>query len=283
MHPFSIKFNTTDSLILQIISVILALFIACTWLYYNKHIKLILRFILGIFGGIVTYYIVALFFGVLQFFYTAIKDDISPNKQSATIVEYKEYVSKTKSNNRGDLGSRTRTNVFYTPLLNYRDQHGVAKKQYGDVSFSENNKEPIGTEIKVIIDNDEIRMITPIKTFAIVMNILVIVFMGIFYYIFYTYAKTGSFEKIGNALLPVFGFVIFPLALVIMTYLLLNIGYEYFILNKPTTSRNVAIFCSVLGIFLLLCLYGYIKAYLDANKKKQKKLKKQKNKTMLNQ
>jgi len=114
-------------------------------------------------------------------------------------------------------------------------------------------------------------MITPIKTFTFIVNIVTVCFTIIFYYILYSYAKTQSLENIGNFALVIFGYVIFPIAFCVLIYLFLNIGYDYFFLGKRYTGRNTAIGVSALGIFLLLCLFGFIKSRFTKKRKKKKK------------
>ncbi|WCM42677.1 TMEM199/VMA12 family vacuolar ATPase assembly factor [Flavobacterium sp. CBA20B-1] len=275
MHPFSVEFKLSDNVFLQVLAVLFALFIVITWFRNHQQVRVIIRVLVGILAGFTSYYLVIAFFAIIQSFYTTIKDNTDPNKQSATITAYKEYDS-TNTTRESAKSSRTKTrrNIFYKPLLNYKDENGAIKEQYGDISFSEKNKEPIGTEVKIIIDNNQIRMLSPIKTFAFIFNILALTFLGIFYYLFYKLAKTGKFDGIENVLLPLFCFVIFPIAFSLITYFTLNIGYEYFILHKETVSKNVAIFCTGLGIFLLLCFYGFLKYFWEAYRKKQKKRKK---------
>jgi len=82
MYPFSITFHTADHLVFKIISILLGLFIVVIWAYNSSHIKLILRLIIGLLGGIAGYYIAIFFFGILELSYTTIKDDFSSNKQS---------------------------------------------------------------------------------------------------------------------------------------------------------------------------------------------------------
>lgn len=271
MHPFSITFHTTDNLVLKIISVLLGLFIVGTWIYNSSHIKLALRIVIGLIGGIAGYYIALFFFGISELSYTTIRDDFSSNKQSATIIKYEKYVSTSNSRNSRNIGLRKRQNTFYKPLLQYKDEKGITKKSFGDVSFSDNNKKPVGERIDIIVENGEVRMITSIKTFAFVVNIVTVCFMIIFYYILYSYAKTQSLENMGNFALVIFGYVIFPIAFGVLIYLFLNIGYDYFFLGKRYTGRNTAIGVSALGIFLLLCLFGFIKSMFTKKRKKKKK------------
>ncbi len=271
MHPFSITIQESDNLVFKIISILLGLFIVGTWIYNSSHFKLTLRIIIGLIGGITGYYIAIFFFGILQFSYTTIKDNFSSDKHSTTIIRYEKFTSTSTSRDRKSIGSRTRQNTFYKPLLEYKDDNGIVKNAYGDVSFGDNNKISVGDKIDVIIENNEARMITPIKTFAFVVNIIVICFLIIFYYILYNYAKTQSLEDIGTFVLAIFGFIIFPIAFCILIYLFLNIGYDYFFLGKRYTSRNAAIGVSALGIFLVLCLFGLIKSMFTQKRKKKKK------------
>lgn len=272
MHPFSITFQESDNLVFKIISILLGLFIVGTWAYNSSHIKLAIRVIIGLIGGITGYYIALFFFGILQFSYTTIEDNFSSDKYSATIIRYEKFIRTNTSRDRKSIGSRKRQNTFYRPLLEYKDANGIIKNTYGDVSFSDNNKISVGDKIDVVIENNQARMITPIKTFAFVMNIIVLCFMIIFYYMLYSYAKTQSLEDIGTFALAIFGFVIFPIAFCILIYLFLNIGYDYFFLGKRYTSRNAAIAVSALGIFLVLCLFGLIKSlFTKKHKKKRRK------------
>jgi len=271
MHPFSITFHTADHLVFKIISIILGLFIVANWAYNSSHIKLALRIIIGLIGGLAGYYIALVFFGILQFSFFTIKDNFNSNKHSATIISYEKFVSTSTSRDSRNIGSRTRRNTFYKPLLEYKDENGITKKTYGDVSFSDNNIKSIGDRIDIIVENNEARMITPIKIFALVVNIIMICFIVIFYYILYSYAKTQSLEDIGNFALAIFGFIIFPLVFCILIYLFLNIGYDYFFLGKRYTGRNTAIGVSALGIFLVLCLFGFIKSMFTKKRKKKKK------------
>jgi len=271
MHPFSITFHTADHLVFKIISILLGLFIVVIWAYNSSHIKLVLRIIIGLIGGIAGYYIALFFFGIIQFSYTTVKDNFNSNKYSATIIKYENFVSTSTSRDSRSLGSRTRRNTFYKPLLEYKDDNGVIKNTYGDVSFSDNNKKSVGDTIDIIVENGEARMITPIKIFALMVNIIVICFLVIFYYILYSYAQTQSLEDIGTFALAIFGFIIFPLAFCILIYLFLNIGYDYFFLGKRYTGRNTAIGVSALGIFLVLCLFGLIKSLFTKKRKKKKK------------
>lgn len=276
MHPFSVTFQTSDHLVFKLISGLLALFIVGTWLYSSKEFKLILRLLGAAVGGFASYYIALLFFGILQFSYTTVKDNFNPNTQSATIIKYEKYISKSSSGNRKN-NSRRRPNTFYKPLLEYKGKDGTIKNTFGDVSFSKNNKKPIGGKVKVIVETGQVRMITPVKNFAFVANIVLACFLIIFYFILYNYARRQSFENVGTFAISIFGFVIFPVAFGILIYLFLNIGYEYFFLNKRFVSRNVAIGVSGLGIFLVLCFIGYIRIFIEnvflkkGNKKKKKK------------
>ncbi|MCD9854535.1 hypothetical protein LUD75_07445 [Epilithonimonas sp. JDS] len=277
MHPYSISFHESDNLVFKIISVLLALFVVGTWLYNSAHVKLILRLIGAGISGFASYFVAIFFFGILQFSYTTVKDNFNPNKQFATILKYEKHISKSTSRSGKSIGSRTRRNTFYRPLLEYRDTNGNLKKTFGDVSFSANNQKAVGDKIEIIVENNEARMITPIKNFTFVINIVVLCFLIIFYYVFYNYAKTQSFENVGTVALAIFGFVIFPIAFGVLIYLFLNIGYEYFLLNKRHTSRNSAIFLSGLGIFLALCLVGYFRILIEnLFLKKRKKSKKKK-------
>lgn len=258
----------------------MALVIVGTWLYNSKEFKLLLRLLGAVAGGFASYYVALFFFGIIQFSYTTVKDNFNPNKQSATIIKYEKYISKA-SGNRNRTRSR-RQNTFYKPLLEYKGTDGIIKNTFGDVSFSINNKIPVGDKIDVIVETGQVRTITPIKNFAFVANIVMLCFLIIFYYIFYNYAKNQSFENVGTFALSIFGFVIFPIAFGILIYLFLNIGYEYFFLNKRFVSKNVAILLSGLGIFLVLCFIGYIRIlieniFLKKRKKKNKKKKKLKN------
>ena len=282
MHPFSVTFHTSDNLVFKIISILLALFIAGTWIYNSTNIRLVFRIIGTVMGGFAAYYIAIFFFGILQFSYTTIEDNFDTNKQSATIIKYEKYISKSTSRTRKNIGSDTRKNTFYRPLLEYKDTNGNIKNTYGDVSFSANNQKPIGEKIEVIVENNEARMITPIKNFTFVMNIVVLCFLIIFYYIFYTYARTQSFENIGTFAITIFGVIIFPIAFGILIYLFLNIGYEYFFLGKKYTSRNAAIFLSALGIFLALCFVGYIRIFIESTFFKKKKKNKKRKKAKIN-
>lgn len=275
MHPYSVTFHPSDILIFKIISILLALFIVGTWLYNSNHLKLIKRIIVSIIAGLGSYCIVIFFFGILQFSYTTIKDNLDSNKQSATIVDYEKHISKSKIKSRGR--SRSRPNVFYRPLLEYKNSSGTVKRNFGDISFSTKNRKAIGEVITIIVENKEVRMISPIKNFTFVVNIVMLCFLFLFYYIFYSYAKTQSFESAGSFALTIFGFIIFPIAFGILIYLFLNVGYEYFLLGKRNTSRNSAILFSGLGIFLLLCIFGYLRMlfekFLFKKKKKPKKKK----------
>ena len=275
MHPFSITFQTSDHLVFKILALILALFIGGTWLYHSSHIKLAFRIIGAAAGVFASYFVALLFFGILQLSYTTVKDNFDPNKQSATIINYEKYTSKTS----GSRKSTRRINIFYKPILQYKGADGSVKNSYGDVSFSINNKKPVGEKIEVIVEDGQARMITPIKNFTFFVNIISLCFLVIFYYTFYNYARTQSFENVGIVAMSIFGLVIFPIAFGVITYLFLNIGYEYFFRNKRFISRNIAIALSALGIFIALCFIGYIRffieiVFLKKQKKKHKKKKK---------
>lgn len=279
MHPYSVAFHESDHLIFKIISILLALFVVGTWLYNSAHVKWILRIIGVVIGGFASYYVAVFFFGILQFSYTTVKDNFNPNKQSATIIKYEKHTSTSTSRSRKSIGSRSRRNTFYRPLLEYKDTNGSLKQTFGDVSFSANNLKPVGDKIEVIVENNEARMITPIKNFTFVVNIVMLCFLIIFYYTFYNYAKTQSFENVGTFAITIFGLIIFPIAFGVLIYLFLNIGYEYFFLDKKYVSRNSAIFLSGLGIFLALCFVGYIRIFIESVfLKKRKKSKKKKKK-----
>ncbi|WP_235696073.1 hypothetical protein [Epilithonimonas caeni] len=271
MHPFSITLQESDNLLFKIISILLGLFIVGIWIYNSSNLKSAIHLIIGLIGGVAGYYIAVFFFGILQFSFTTIKDNLSSDKHSATIIGYEKYISTSTSRDRKNIGSSTRQNTFYKPLLQYKDNNGVIKNIFGDVSFSNNSKKSVGDKINVIVENNEARMITPIKTFASVVNIIVLCFLIIFYYILFSYAKTQSLEDIGTLVLAIFGFIIFPVAFCILIYLFLNIGYDYFFLGKRYTGRNTAIGVSVLGIFLVLCLFGFIKSVFTKKRKKKKR------------
>ncbi|KFC18296.1 hypothetical protein [Epilithonimonas lactis] len=282
MHPFSVTFQTSDHLVFKIISGFLALFIVGTWLYNSKDVKLLLRLLGAVVGGFAIYYVAVLFFGILQFSYTTVKDNFNPNKQSAKIIRYEKHISKTSRNRTGS--SRRKQNTFYKPLLEYKGADGTIKNTFGDVSFSTNNKKAIGEKVEVIVETGQLRMITPMKNFAFAVNILSVCFLMIFYYFFYNYARRQSFEGVGTFVLSIFGFVIFPIAFGLLIYLFLNIGYEYFFQNKRFVSKNVAILLSGLGIFLMLCFVGYIRILIEnvfLKKGRKKKKKKEKNSELM--
>lgn len=282
MHPYSIAFHESEHLIFKIISVLLALFVVGIWLYNSAHIKLILRVIASIVGGFASYFVGIFFFGILQFSYTTVKDNFNSDKQSATIIKYRTFISQSTTRTRKSIGTGKRRNTYYKPLLEYKDLNGNLKKNYGDVSFSANNLKPIGEKIEIIVEKNEVRMISPIKNFNFVINIVMLCFLIIFYYIFYNYARTQSFENVGTFALSIFGFVIFPIVFGILIYLFLNIGYEYFFLDKRFVSKNVAILLSGLGIFLALCFVGYVRFFIDSVfLKKRKKSKKKKKKNLM--
>ena len=278
MQAFSISFHTTDDLILRIISILLALFIVGTWLYNSSHLRLIYRIIGSVIGGFAAYYVALLFFGILQLSFTTVQDNFSAEKTTATIISYKEFVSESSTRRYRSSSRRTSKNTFYKPLLEYKDKKGAVKNSFGDVSFSKNNIEPVGSKVEIIIRKDHPRMITPIKNFTFVVNIISLSFLIIFYYIFYNYAKTQSLESTGNFVLTVFGFVIFPVAFIVLIYLFLGVGYDYFIMGKKYISRNMAILFSGLGIFLILCLFGLMRYIVEKKILKQKKKKNKKNK-----
>ena len=282
MHPFSITFDMADHVVFKKISALLALFIVGTWLYHSKEVKLFFRILGAVAGGFASYFVAIFFFGILQFSYTTVKDNFDPNKQSATIIEYRTSISESTTRTKKSIGTRKRKNTFYKPLLEYKGADGTIKNTFGDVSFSANNKKPIGEKVEVIVETGKVRMITPIKNFAFVANIILACFLIIFYYIFYNYARRQSFENVGTFALSIFGFVVFPIVFGILIYLFLNIGYEYFFLEKRFVSKNVAILLSGLGIFLALCFIGYIRFLIEnvfrkKSKKKNKKKKKLKN------
>lgn len=280
MHPFSISFEVNDNIFIQILTVLAALFIAWTWFYYQNYRPMFQRIGGAIIGGIVSYFVALMFFGIIGSFYTTIKDELNPNKQTATIVNYDTFKSTSQDSNKRTVSRRTRTNTYYKPTLEYRDKNGNIRQVKGDVSFSKSNQKPVGSVVKVIVEDNKVRMQeTPIKTFAFVMNIIVLAFMFMFYFIFYTFAKTGGFEDSSNLLLLIFAYVVFPIAFFVLIYLFLNIGYDYFILGKRYTSFGGAAICTGLGFFLVLCIYGFIKYKIeDATKKKKKALKKLKKK-----
>lgn len=230
----------------------------------------------AIIGGVASYFVALMFFGILGSFYTTIKDELNPNTQTATIINYDKFTSTSRDSNRRTIGRRTRTNTFYAPTLEYRDKNGNIRQAKGDVSFSKNNQKPIGSVVSVIIEDNKVRMKeTPIKTFAFVLNIVTIIFMFMFYYAFYTFARTGSFDGVFTVFGALFIFILFPIAFIVLIFLFLNIGYEYFILGLRYTSFGGAAFLTGLGVFLLLCLYGYFKHFVEqAAKRKRKRLKK---------
>lgn len=267
MHPYSISFQASDYLIFKIISILLSLFIVGTWLYNSNHIKFIWRSIFTLLSAFASYYIVVFFFGIIQFSYITVKDNFNPKKQFATIIKYEIHLSKSISKSP----SRTRRNTFYKPLLEYKEKNGSLKRTFGDISFSKNNKKALGEKVEIILENKEVRMVSPIKTFTLSVNIVMLCFLFLFYYIFYNYAKTQNFEKIGTIAFAIFGYIIFPIAFVILIYLFLNIGFEYFFLHKRYTSRNSAILLSVLGIFFALCFFSYIKILIESIFKNSKK------------
>ena len=120
-------------------------------------------------------------------------------------------------------------------------------------------------------------MISSIKNFTFLVNILMLCFLFLFYYVFYNYAITQDFENVGTVAITLFGFIIFPIAFVIIIYLFLNIGFEYFFQNKRYISRNSALLLSGIGIFLVLCFFGYVRMLIEnllPKKRKKKKLKK---------
>lgn len=276
MHPFSVSFEVNDNIFIQILTVLAALFIAGTWFYYQNHRPMFQRIGGAIIGGIISYFVALFFFGIIASFYTTIKDELNPNKQTATIANYDTFTSTSQDSNRRTIGRRTRTNTYYKPTLEYRDKNGNMRQAKGDVSFSKNNQKPVGSVVKVIVEDNKVRMQeTPIKTFAFVLNIVTLAFMFMFYFVFYTFAKTGGFDGAFHVMGFLFIFILFPIAFVVLIFLFLNIGYEYFVLGLRHTSFGGASFCTGLGVFLLLCLYGYIKHFMEsAAKRKRKRLKK---------
>lgn len=281
MHPFSVTFDMADHVVYKIISALLALFIVGTWLYHSKEIKLVLRIGGAAVGGFASYCVAIFFFVLLQFSYTTVKDNFDPNKQSATIIDYRTSISESTTRTKKSIGTRKRRNTYYKPLLEYKGADGTIKNTFGDVSFSANNKKPIGEKVEVIVETGKVRMITPIKNFTFVTNIVVACFLIILYYIFYNYARRQSFEGVGTFALSVFGFVVFPIVFGILIYLFLSIGYEYFFLDKRFVSKNVAILLSGFGIFLALCFVGYVRFFIEnmflKKRKKSKKKKKKEN------
>lgn len=276
MHPFSISFEASDNIFIKILTVLAALFIAWTWFYHQNHRLIAVRIGGAIIGGVASYFVALMFFGILGSFYTTIKDELNPNTQTATIVNYDKFTSTSRDSNRRTITRRTRTNTFYAPTLEYRDKNGNMRQAKGDVSFSKNNQKPIGSVVSVIVEDNKVRMKeTPIKTFAFVLNIVTIIFMFMFYFVFYTFAKTGGFDGAFNVMGFLFIFILFPIAFVVLIFLFLNIGYEYFILGLRHTSFGSAAFLTGLGVFLLLCLYGYFKHFAEQSaKRKRKRLKK---------
>ncbi|WP_312323789.1 hypothetical protein, partial [Soonwooa sp.] len=251
MHPFSLSFEASDNIFIQIFTVLAALCIAGTWFSYQSHRPMFQRIFGGIVGGVASYFVAVLFFGIFGSFYTTIKDELNPNKQTATIGNYDTFTSTSQDSNRRNIGRGTSTNTYYKPTLEYRDKNGNIRQAKGDVSFSKINQKPVGSVIKVIVEDNKVRMQeTPIKTFAFVMNIVTLAFMFMFYFIFYTFAKTGGFEESSNLLLIIFAYIVFPIAFFVLIYLFLNIGYDYFILGKRYTSFGGAVICTGLGFFL---------------------------------
>ncbi|WP_300669845.1 hypothetical protein [Soonwooa sp.] len=272
MYPFQVTFDVSDNIFIKILTILAALFIAGTWFYNQNQRSIFQRVLGGIIGGVASYFVVLMFFGILVSFYITIKDALNPNVQIATIVKYDQFTSTSQDSSRRTIGTRTRSNTYYKPTLEYRDKNGNTKQVKGDVSYSDNNKKPIGSLTKVIVEDHKVRMReTPIKTFTFVMNIIVLAFMIMFYYVFYTFAKTGGFEDAGDFMLLVFSYVVFPIAFFVLIYLFLNIGYDYFILGKRYTSFGGAAICTGLGFFLILCIYGFIKYKIEAAAKKKKK------------
>ena len=270
MHPFSIEFHFSDLLIFKIIAAILALFVVAIWFYYNKHVNIVKRIVVGIIGGVASYFVVMLFFGVIQSFYTTVSDNLSSDVTRATIEKY-DVSTSTYLNSKSKMGSsKKRRNTFYKPLLKV-EVNGKVERGFGDVSFSKNNLLPVGTQVDIIKDGKEFRMISPLKTFAFVMNVVVLIFLLMFYFLFFTYAKYGSFEGVFPILGLVFIFALFPIAFCVLIFIFLSFGYEYFILHERNISLKAAIFFTGMGIFLLLCLYGYIKHFFEDDKKGKKK------------
>lgn len=270
MHPFSIEFHFSDLLIFKIIAAILALFVVAIWFYYNKHVNIVKRIIVGIIGGVASYFVVMLFFGVIQSFYTTVSDNLSSDVTRATIEKYDVSTSSYRSSKSRMGSSKKRRNTFYKPLLKV-EVNGKVERGFGDVSFSKNNLLPVGTQVDIIKDGKEFRMISPLKTFAFVMNVVVLIFLLMFYFLFFIYAKYGSFEGVFPILGLVFIFALFPIGFCVLIFIFLSFGYEYFILHERNISLKAAIFFTAMGIFLLVCLYGYIKHFFEDDKKGKKK------------
>lgn len=284
MHPFSISFETSDHPLVKVLSIILALFTAGVWLYFSSNPKNVIKVTLSLLAGFVSYFIALFFFSVVEFSFVNIIDNFSANKRTAVIVDYQKKESISRSKDSKSIITHTYKNVFYTPIIEYKNKNQKIKKTLGDISFSEENQLPIGSTISVIEEANKVRQISPIKTFATLVNVLVISFLFLFYYIIYSYGKNESLDGIENILVYIFTIVIFPMAFFILMYLFLNIGYENLILNKKTTSKGTAIFVTGLGVFIGLCFIGYIRIFFEnANKKKNKKrTKMQKNKMKKN-
>ena len=117
MHPYSVTFHTSDDLVFIIISILLSLFIVGTWLYYSSHIKFIWRIIFTVVSGFSSYFIAIMFFGILQFSYSTVKDNLNSDKQIGTIISYKKFVSKSTSGSGKSRRSSKYNNTFYKPLL----------------------------------------------------------------------------------------------------------------------------------------------------------------------
>lgn len=284
MHPFQVSFDFSNNILYSIIALIGALFVIGTLFYYQKNLRLLKKSLIAIALGVGSFYVIILFFGVLQSFYTTIKDQLNPNVQTATIVKYDQFTSTSRETQLRSTRKRTHANILYTPTLQYHDSAGNTRQTKGDVSYSSNNKRPIGSSVNVIVDGKQVRMLeTSIKSFAFVMNIILVIFLLVFYYLFYVFAKTGDVASTFYRLGAVFVYVLFPFGFLILIFLFLNVGYEYFILNKKYTSFNSAAFCTGLGVFLLLCLFGYIKYFIEQSAKQRKKKLKKLQKAQQNQ
>ncbi|MGN7864184.1 hypothetical protein [Chryseobacterium sp. 22458] len=256
-----------QSIYISIVTVLIILFLSYKWWTKEKQIKKLLKVIIIAVMGFIFYQVVVSVVSVSVYLVHTAKDHTLSEAQEASVIDYK------KEQNR-----RNKKALYY-PIVTYLNKGGEKITAVVDTGFQYSAAPKLQETVKVVVDesNDEVRLITQVRTMLIVGEVLFI-FFGVLILVGITdYAltlNTGNLQTFG--LVSTF-YMIIPLMIIGTGYFFGTSAYNAY-LQENITSRFWIHLSIAAGS--LLFMTGYINMIREQLKKKAKK---QKNKRVKNQ
>lgn len=259
---FGAHIKEYQSIYISIITVLFILFLSYRWWTGEKRVKNIFKPMIIVMVGIIFYQVVILVVSVTVYLAHTAGDHMFSDSRDAIVVDYK------MEKNRRNKGA------LYYPVVTYANQAGHQAKGIVDTGFQYSMAPKLQEKVKIVVNevNDEVRLITNVKSMLMVGELL-FVFFGILILVGITdYALTSQIRH-----LQVFGmisvfYIVIPLLIIGAGYFFGNSAYNYY-LKYDFSSRFWIHISIVAGCILFMT--GYINMLREQFKKK-KKLKKKK-------